>query len=483
MVAIAPGIPLAQRVVPSSGSTAISTFGPLLLPTFSPIKSIGALSRSPSPITTVPSIGILLSSRRMASTAAWSAAILLPWPRKRAAETAARSVTRTISSVRIRSSSCCGGTATISGIPQLSSTSQWRISRQTLVRVTSHSNSQQQPIPPGKALCSRIWGGNAVPPQPRETPKKRFFRRSNGLPRGRHCQAKSICGIVQLMTAILDDGPQKPLRSRLVTRGGTGFAVGMALSDFSTGLAMWPLWMRLGWNDILQRYRRSMLGPFWLTASMAIMVIALGVLYAELFNTPIHDFLPYLCVGLLVWNLMSSFLIEGGTLFTGAESYIKQIRLPYASYVFRASWSKLIIFGHNFIIYFGVLLYFEIWPGAVALLALPGLLLVLVNGAAATLCIGMVSARFRDVPQLINSVVQIVFFVTPIMWRPELLRNRTFIAVFNAFYHLLEIVRAPLLGTLPSAKSYIAVLLITLVNVVIVGAFFARFRSRISYWV
>jgi lipopolysaccharide transport system permease protein len=286
----------------------------------------------------------------------------------------------------------------------------------------------------------------------------------------------------QYMTTILDDNPRKSLRY-LVTQGGTGFALAAAFSDLTHGLALWPLWLRLGWNDILQRYRRSMLGPFWLTASMAIMVISLGLLYAELFNTPIHDFLPYLCVGLLVWNLMSSFLLEGGALFTGAESYIKQIRLPYSVYVFRSSWSKLIIFAHNFVIYFGILLYFGIWPGAVALLAIPGLLLLLLNGAAATLFIGMVSARFRDVPQLINSVVQIVFFVTPIMWKPELLHSRTFIADFNPFYHLLEIVRAPLLGSLPSAKSYIAVLLITLVNVVIVGAFFARFRSRISYWV
>jgi lipopolysaccharide transport system permease protein len=284
------------------------------------------------------------------------------------------------------------------------------------------------------------------------------------------------------MTTILDEEPHKSLRY-LVTRGGTGFALAAAFSDLRSGLALWPLWLQLGWNDILQRYRRSMLGPFWLTASMAIMVISLGVLYAELFNTPIHDFLPYLCVGLLVWNLISSFLTEGGVLFTGAESYIKQIRLPYSVYVFRSSWSKLIIFAHNFVIYFGILLYFQIWPGAVALLAIPGLLLVLLNGAAATFFIGMVSARFRDVPQLINSMVQIVFFVTPIMWKPGLLRGRTFIADFNPFYHLLEIVRAPLLGSLPSAKSYIAVMLITLVNVVIVGAFFARFRSRISYWV
>src|ERR1700733_5388846 len=88
----------------------------------------------------------------------------------------------------------------------------------------------------------------------------------------------------------------------------------LGISDVLSGLTLWRLWGRLGWNDILQRYRRSMLGPLWLTASMAIMVVALGILYAELFRTPIHDFLPFLCVGLLIWNLMSSFLTEGGTL-------------------------------------------------------------------------------------------------------------------------------------------------------------------------
>ncbi len=283
------------------------------------------------------------------------------------------------------------------------------------------------------------------------------------------------------MTTTYDEKPNR--RTRFTTRGGSGFDLRAAFADLRTGIALWPLWVRLGWNDILQRYRRSMLGPFWLTASMAIMVIALGVLYAELFNTPIHDFLPYLCVGLLVWNLISSFLIEGGTLFTGAESYIKQIRLPYSVYVLRSSWSKFVIFAHNFVIYFGVLLYFQIWPGTVALLAIPGIFIVLLNGAAVTLLIGMISTRFRDVPQLISSLVQIVFFITPIMWKPELLRTRTYIADYNPFYHLVEIVRAPLLGSTPSQSTYLAVLLLTCVNLIVVGAFFSRFRARISYWV
>ncbi len=273
------------------------------------------------------------------------------------------------------------------------------------------------------------------------------------------------------------------LPDQLITRGGTNNAVAAAWSDAIEGLALWRLWIRLGWNDILQRYRRSLLGPFWLTASTAIMIVALGILYAELFNTPIQDLMPFLCVGLLVWNLLASFLTEGGTLFTGSESYIKQIRLPYSVYVYRSGWSKVVIFAHNFIIYFALLLYFQIWPGAVALLAIPGFILLVINGALANLFIGIVSARFRDIPQLIGSVVQIVFFITPIFWKPELLKGRDYITDFNPFFHLLEIVRAPLLGGVPSTKSYLAVLLITLINAAVTGAFFSRFRPRISYWV
>jgi len=239
----------------------------------------------------------------------------------------------------------------------------------------------------------------------------------------------------------------------------------------------------LGWNEILQRYRRSFLGPFWLTASMGIMVIALGVLYAELFRQKIDDFIPFFCVGILVWTLMSSYLTESGTLFTSSESYIKQISLPFSIYVFRSSWAKLIIFGHNFVIYFGVLIYFRIWPGPVGLLAILGLLIVVVNGFFASLTIGMLSARFRDIPQVINSVVQILFFLTPVFWKPESLKGHAYVTEYNPFFHLLEVVRAPLLGGFPAAENYVAALLITLVNVGVSIYLFTRFRGRIAYWI
>ena len=259
-------------------------------------------------------------------------------------------------------------------------------------------------------------------------------------------------------------------------------AMRLAMQDIVDGVARWPLWIKLGWNDILQRYRRSLLGPFWLTASMAIMVIALGVVYAEIFKVALRDFMPFLCVGLLVWGYISAMLSEAGELFTGSESYIKQIRLPYSLYVFRFIWSKAIIFAHNFVIYFGIIIYFQLWPGVAVLYAIPGFLILTLNGILTSSYLGIISARFRDIPQIVTSVVQIVFFITPIMWKPELLGTRSYLMTWNPFFHLIEIVRAPLLGQAPALENYVAAGLITAANILVAAAFFSRFRARIAYW-
>ena len=265
-------------------------------------------------------------------------------------------------------------------------------------------------------------------------------------------------------------------------QGGRRDDVRLATQDVVDGLALWPLWIRLGWNDILQRYRRSVLGPLWLTVSMAIMVIALGVVYAEIFRVTLREFIPFLCVGLLVWGYISTMLSEAGGLFTGSEAYIKQIRLPHSLYVYRFIWSKVIVFAHNLVIYFGTIAYFQIWPGSAGLYAIPGFLILTLNGILASSYLGIVSARFRDIPPIVASFVQIVFFVTPIMWKPELLGARSYLMTWNPFHHLIEIVRAPLLGQVPSLENYVAAGVITAANLLVAGALFSRFRARIAYW-
>lgn len=122
----------------------------------------------------------------------------------------------------------------------------------------------------------------------------------------------------------------------------------LALADLTEGLARWRLWGLLAWQDIKQRYRRSSLGPFWLTISMGVMIGTLGVLYGKLFKMAIQEYLPFLCLGLLTWTFISTSILEGCTVFIASESVIKQIKLPLSSHVYRLVWRNLIILGHNF---------------------------------------------------------------------------------------------------------------------------------------
>ena len=257
----------------------------------------------------------------------------------------------------------------------------------------------------------------------------------------------------------------------------------LAVDDVAGAIELWPLWVRLGWNDILHRYRRSTLGPFWFTASMAVTIVALGLVYSQVLNLPARELMPHVCVGLIVWGFMNSVVLDAGDLFTGSESYIKQVKLPYSLYVFRFVLSKAIIVAHDFPIYVVTIFYFQIWPGPVALYAIPGFLLLLINGTLVSISLGIASARFRDIPRIIASLSQIVFLITPIIWMPGLLGQRSYLAEANPFFHLIEIIRAPLLGSAPSGHTVVVTVAITAANLFLATALFSQYRSRIAYWI
>ena len=257
----------------------------------------------------------------------------------------------------------------------------------------------------------------------------------------------------------------------------------LALLDLLRARDAHHLWYLLGWQDIRQRYRRSVLGPFWLTLSMGALVGALGMLYGMLFKVEIAAYVPHLALGFIVWALISGVITDGCGVFINAESIIKQVGLPLSVHVYRLLWRNLLILFHNAAVFVVVAAIFGVWPGWAGLLVLPGLVLLCLNGIWVGLLLGIISARFRDVPPIVASIVRICFFVTPIIWMPELVPQRAMVLDINPFYHLVEVVRAPLLGELPGLSSWIAVLSMTIGGWVLAFAFFRRYRWRIAYWV
>ena len=255
-----------------------------------------------------------------------------------------------------------------------------------------------------------------------------------------------------------------------------------AAQDLLRGLGFVRLWGTMGWLDIGQRYRRSVMGPLWITASLGLFVLGLSMTYGAIFNQPLTEYIPYVAVGMIVWTLISAILTEGCTTFINAEASIKQMPAPVCIHVMRVVWRALIMFGHNFIIYVLVMLAFQTSPGWTALLAIPALLLVLANGIGFGLTLGTLSARFRDIPPLMGNIIQMLFFVTPILFRPEALGSRTIIADANPLYHLIEILRQPLLGVAPTPTDWTVAIALTLANLGFAYFVYARLRWRIPYW-
>jgi len=258
----------------------------------------------------------------------------------------------------------------------------------------------------------------------------------------------------------------------------------MVRKDIAGALRLWRLAVSLGWLDIKLRYRGSVLGPLWITLSSAIMVASMGVIYGRLFHVVNREYLPFLSLSLTLWQVgISGIMQEACTCFIDAERTIRSVRMPFFVQALRVIVRNVIIFGHNIVVPLGVFAIYHLLPGPEALLSIPGFLLWMLDGIAACLLLGSICARFRDVPPIVASLLQIAFYVTPIIWRPTQLGWRAKWLLLNPFYSLLEIVRGPLLGTVPELRVWGTAVGISVVFCVVAMMVFARVRSRLAFWV
>ncbi|HWW47924.1 MAG TPA: ABC transporter permease [Xanthobacteraceae bacterium] len=257
----------------------------------------------------------------------------------------------------------------------------------------------------------------------------------------------------------------------------------MALTDLWAGLRRYEVWWIFAIHEIKQRFRRSVLGPFWLTLSMGVMVAALGLVFGTLFNQDMRSFLPYLSTGLIFWGLMTTVINEACTAFIVSEGSIRNVPMPLSVHLYRMMARNLIIWTMNMVIYLAVIVYFGVRPNANFFLFIPGFLLLLVNLFWMAMVASILSTRFRDIPQVIASLLQVVFFVTPIFWSIESLPTRPAFIHWNPFYHLLEIVRAPLLGAAPHALSWMIAVCLAIVGIPVALWLYRRAYPRIPYWV
>lgn len=257
----------------------------------------------------------------------------------------------------------------------------------------------------------------------------------------------------------------------------------VAWRDLVEGLKRNWMWTALAIQDIRLRYRGSVLGPFWLTISTFVMVVSMGAIYAHLFHTDPTTYIPYLSLGLIVWGLISSLITEGCQTFLAAEAVIQQVPIPFSIHAYRVVCRNLIVFAHNLVIVPIGIIFFGIPVGWHLIGAAAGCLILALDGVWISLCLGIISTRFRDIAPIVASFLQVAFFLTPVFWPIDALGDLRPIAEYNPLFAAIDVIRAPLIGMPVAPNSWPVLLAATAVGWAVTFRLFARYRRRIAYWI
>lgn len=268
----------------------------------------------------------------------------------------------------------------------------------------------------------------------------------------------------------------------MTARGSYGSELLSALSDFRASFDGSRVWRVLAVNDILGRYRGSLIGPFWITLTQGAFILGIGLLYSQLFRISTKDYVPLLANGVIIWTLFQQIIIDGCETFIGGATLIKQTALPLPSFLWRVIARNLIVFGHHSLvllvvsIIFGYTLQIEIWW------AVLGIAVSVANVAWMGLLCGLICTRFRDMPQVIFALMQMLFFLTPVLWDPKQAPRAATLLSLNPFYHMLLVTREPLLGRGMPFGSLGVLVILALVGWTIAFSVFAAVRRRVVHY-
>ena len=248
------------------------------------------------------------------------------------------------------------------------------------------------------------------------------------------------------------------------------------------GFKNWHYWFGLGWSDIKRRYVRTLLGPWWSVVNAVIFIGAVGYVYSSLFNAELADVLPHLAAGYFVWMLITSITNESCSVLHAQGIVIKTSPVRPISLILRMAARNFMIFGHNFLLlFFMAVVYssnFALFP-----LSILGVVLLVLFLVPVSIIVAISCCRFRDLEQLIGNAMMIFFFITPVLWKPELLNGRAVEFVqYNIFFHFIEVVRRPMLGEFPTSINYFVCIGIIIMVMAIAIFMYSGTRKRLAFW-
>ena len=256
-----------------------------------------------------------------------------------------------------------------------------------------------------------------------------------------------------------------------------------ALQDLIYGFLDYQIWWSFAKSEVFLRFRRTSIGPFWITLSLAIWIGLISLIGGSIFNKNSEAVIPYMIVGMVLWSFFSTTLNEGCYSLISSEGYIKALPIKLSTHIYTNLALNFMVFSFNMIMYLFVFFYLLLSDSVSLnmLLFFPGFLVFFLNLSWMTFFFSLISARFRDFPRIVNNLIQVLFFATPIFWKSDQV-DRPFFVKFNPIFHLFEIVRQPLLNGYPSLISWSVSMIFFFVGGCLTFYIFKKYYTRIPFW-
>ncbi len=219
------------------------------------------------------------------------------------------------------------------------------------------------------------------------------------------------------------------------------------MNELQIAIKHFDLYYFLAIQDVKSRFRRSKLGVFWIVIQQLVYAFGVGLIWSNLFGINYKEFVPFITIGISLWQFISSGVTDGSMTFTIAQGYIKQMPIPQSVFIFRT------LCVHTFYLFVGICsaLFVMTIFGKLSLhgilYSIPGFAILMLYFYGAAGSMAYLGLRYRDLQHAVTSIFSMLFIITPIVYPPEMLVNKGISIVLygNPFASLIEVVRHPLL--------------------------------------
>ena len=253
---------------------------------------------------------------------------------------------------------------------------------------------------------------------------------------------------------------------------------------------VWTLryfWFSMVRKDLDARYKKSFLGLGWSLLRPLAMTFIFCIVFGKLFNYPLEEYAPFLMVGMTTWQFLSECMVQGAFAFLQGSAYIRQQQVPLAIFPLRSVLGSGFHFLIALFVALGVSFYFKGYLSAAVLYLIPAIALLFLLGWALSIVTGVLYTHFPDTTNFLEIGLQILFYITPIMYKPESVLGRhrlTALIDLNPFTSLLAIVRTPVLeDTAPSMFHVMFSLAVLAVVGAIALVLLRKLERTLIFWI